>query len=407
MAATVKELWDETTRPKFVADTLMSIGAEKLLAKVGLDETVITGVASMTTVAGLREKKAEFSELAAPIIEKAYTADGRKALADQVLATEIAQTVKAKVTEKLESGKAKVTEKLESGKAIATEKLESGKAFAAPYIATVKETSAPYVAKLEAIRRSERVEAMVAAFQEAREHPKEKVGELRAAAVDLIKYENLQAYREHIMSAEFQADTARLIKEDLPAIASSAAKRGAETIKSKAMALSSELDVYKEKATEFAKASYDKMPTQAEVQAEFETMRAALMVKGSELVAELQSEITDGVTHVKTEGFTMADALERLKRVVAVVDKIVVKPLKAKVLTAEGEDAPTAEITATEAEVTEAAVDVAAVDGETVAASVVIKGFEPKEAEERPLPINAVSSNASATEEEEMLDAIE
>merc|ERR1719399_2296354 len=89
-------LWDENTRPKFVADALVSLGAEKILAKVGLDETVIAGVASMTTVAGLREKKAEFSELAAPIIEKAYTADGRKELADQVLSTEIAQTVKAK-----------------------------------------------------------------------------------------------------------------------------------------------------------------------------------------------------------------------------------------------------------------------------------------------------------------------
>ena len=31
---------------------------------------------------------------------------------------------------------------------------------------------------------------------QAREHPAEKVGELRAKAVDLIRYENLRAYRD-------------------------------------------------------------------------------------------------------------------------------------------------------------------------------------------------------------------
>ena len=47
-------------------------------------------------------------------------------------------------------------------------------------------------------RKSERVEKMIAAFQAAREHPAEKVAELKEKVVDLIKYENLKVYREHV-----------------------------------------------------------------------------------------------------------------------------------------------------------------------------------------------------------------
>merc|ERR1719408_231636 len=126
-------------------------------------------------------------------------------------------------------------------------KLAAGKEFAAPYVASAKEKIDPYVAKLTELRNSERVESMIAAFQQAREHPAEKVDELRAKAVDLIKYESLVSYREHVMSPEFQADTIQLVKVDLPAIAKTAASTGAEKVKAKATALMEEVDYYSEK----------------------------------------------------------------------------------------------------------------------------------------------------------------
>merc|ERR1719408_924916 len=126
-------------------------------------------------------------------------------------------------------------------------KLAAGKEFAAPYVASAKEKIDPYVAKLTELRNSERVESMIAAFQQAREHPAEKVGELRAKAVDLIKYESLVSYRDHVLSAEFQADTIQLVKVDLPAIAASAAKRGAEGVKATATTMREEMDKYSEK----------------------------------------------------------------------------------------------------------------------------------------------------------------
>merc|ERR1719456_1855365 len=95
------------------------------------------------------------------------------------------------------------------------EKITVGKEMAAPYLSSVKESSAPYVAKLEELRRSERVEAMVEAFKAAREHPAEKVTELKSKAIDLMKYETLREYRDHVMSEQFQADTTRLVKVEL------------------------------------------------------------------------------------------------------------------------------------------------------------------------------------------------
>lgn len=457
----IAALWDENTRPKLVADTLITLGAEKLLAKVGLNDSVIAGVASMTTISGLKEKKAELTEIAAPYVEKAYTKDGRKEIIDELAATPLALSVKAK----------------------AEEKLEAGKAYAAPYIASVKETSAPYVAKLDEIRRSERVEAMVAAFQEAREHPTEKVAELRSAAVDLIKYENIKAYREHVMSAEFQADTARLVQVDLPELA----KKGTETVKAKALALSTEIDEYKTMAMALAMSKYElsmekvaelkekvptkeelkekydakmaelkenmptkeelkakvaelkeKVPTKEEIKAkvaelkekvptkeelkemyeakfaelkekvptkeELEAMRVALKEKCTalavELQAELAAELKSGVEQYKTEGLSMADTLERMKRVMAVVDKLLVSPIKSLVKPEETE----AEEASDGASATppEAELSIKALDGESVAASLVIKGFETK-ADTRPLP-----PTGSVTDEDEpMEDALE
>ena len=218
-------LYDPETRPKKVAEMLVSLGADKVLSKVVSEakaEMMLEGIASITTLEGLQAKKAEITEIAKPYVAKAYTPDGRQALVAET--KELAMPyVEPYVTPVKEYAEAKIT---------------AGKEFAAPYITSVKESS--YVAKLDEIRRSERVEAMVAAFQEAREHPAEKVGELRAKAVDLIKYEKLQEYRAHVMSAEFQADTIRLVKVDLPNIA----KQGADTVRAKATTLADELECH-------------------------------------------------------------------------------------------------------------------------------------------------------------------
>ena len=51
-----------------------------------------------------------------------------------------------------------------------TAKIEKGKELAAPYIEKGKELADPYVTKLAELRKSERVESMIAAFQQVRTH---------------------------------------------------------------------------------------------------------------------------------------------------------------------------------------------------------------------------------------------
>jgi len=318
---TASALYDPALRPDMVKDALGYLGAEKALNKFGIvngsAEKVVDTIATLTTIAGLVEKKAELKEIAAPYVAKAYDAEGRKELAEELAATKTAQEMKTYVEEKvIKPVSAKVT---------------AGKEYAAPYVATIKEKSAPYVEKIDELRRSERVEAMVAAFQAAREHPVEKMSELRSTAVDLIKYENLQPYREYVMSAEFQADTARLVKVDLPELA----KKGKESVKTKAIILAAELESYKEHAKATAATYYEIGKEKVPSKVELEVLRMKLKASTLTLVSELQAELASGVESVKKEGFSYADIVERLKRVVAVVDKIVISPLKeqAKLLT--------------------------------------------------------------------------
>jgi len=111
---------------------------------------------------------------------------------------------------------------------------------------------------------------------QAREHPAEKVGELRAKAVDLIKYEKLKEYRTHVLSAEFQADTIQLVK-DMPAITKSAAMRGADTVKVTAASFKEEMMQLSDKV-------------KAKVPSEVEIKLAAAKVKETTvaLLAELK-----------------------------------------------------------------------------------------------------------------------
>ena len=217
---------------------------------------------------------------------------------------------------------------------------------------------------------------------QAREHPAEKVSELRAKAVDLIKYEKLREYREHVLSAEFQQDTIQLVKVDLPAIATSAAKRGADGVKATATAFKDEMDKLSEKLV-------SKLPSEVEMK----LAANKLKMTGAALLAELQvsrylaaltrrlscsalasvslatsptrlvrlpttpspptrppaldqAELSSGVEHVKSEGFSLEDTVGRLKRVVDLVDKMVVTPIVASVKPAESP----AESSATEEE---------------------------------------------------------
>ena len=303
-----------------VMDALVYLNAEKALSKVGLvngsAEKVVEAVAAMTTISGLIEKKAELTEIAAPYIEKAKDAEGRKELAEQLVATQLVQDGKAMLDEK-------VVQPLQA-------KYTAGKELAAPYVTSVKE-SATYqtsVKKLEEIRKSERVEKMIAAFQAAREHPAEKVAELKEKAVDLIKYENLKAYREHVMSEQFQADTVELVKVTLPKIASDAAKRGAETVKTAATTLSVELDAYKVKAVAFVTEAKEKASTKVPTKEEVEALRAKLKESAMALLSELQGELSTGYEMMKADGFKLDEVKDRLKNVVGIVDKIVISPTK-------------------------------------------------------------------------------
>jgi len=316
------ELYDVETRPTKVAEALKTLGAEKVLSKVGLingkAEKVVTTLAAMSTVAGLLEKKDEAMEVAAPYIAKAKDAEGRKEIVEEVKALPIVITASEKLNEK-------VVEPVSA-------RISAGKEYAAPYVASAKEYADPYVAKMVELRNSERVESMVTAFQQAREHPAEKMSELKAQAVDLIKYETLAEYRDYVTSAEFQADTIQLVKVDLPAIAASAAKRGAENLKATATTVTEEMNAYSAMYSEKIAAL---VPTEAERKILAEKLKEA----ATTLLEELKEELSSGVEHVKTEGFSLEDTVERLTRVVAIIDKTLVQPIKEKVKSPPAEEA--------------------------------------------------------------------
>jgi len=115
------ELYDVETRPQKVADTLLSLGADKVLSKVGLvddADKIVTAVASMTTISGLIEKKESAMKLAAPYIAKVRDADGRKELKEDLVAAK-------------QSGQAILTERVNGA-------VTKSKEFAAPYVAEAK-----------------------------------------------------------------------------------------------------------------------------------------------------------------------------------------------------------------------------------------------------------------------------
>ena len=117
----------------------------------------------------------------------------------------------------------------------------------------------------------------LALSSQAREHPAEKVRALRDTTVDLIKYENLKAYREHIMSEQFQADTIQLVKVDLPALAADKFAIGKESVKATAITMKEEMDKYSAKVASM-------VPTEEELKAIAEKVKET----GAVLLVELQ-----------------------------------------------------------------------------------------------------------------------
>jgi len=198
---------DPNRRADFVAKGLVKIGAEKVL-----DEKSLQKVAALTTVAGLMEVK----EIAAPYIVKARDAEGRKEL--YVDGKEYAAPY---IQEGVEMFEAKI--------------VNPTKEYAAPYIASLQ-------SKRDAITSDKRFQKAVAGIQNIREHPREFAEELKAKAVDLLKYEDVASYRAYVSSAEFQQDTIRLVNEDLPTFAKNAAHKGYGKISENAMALATAIE---------------------------------------------------------------------------------------------------------------------------------------------------------------------
>jgi len=323
----------------------------------------IEELAALTTVDGLKTKTGELKELAAPYIAKAYESEGRKELVAEAsdLANEkVIKPVREKVTEKVEAvkvaSKEYAAEKTEAVKEYAAEKKEAVKGFAvekkeavkeyatekvlkptkelaepyiaksselaAPYIAKSSEIAAPYIAKMETKRAeivaSKRYEKAVAALQTAREHPMEMATELKSKAIDLLKYDNIASYRDYIQSEEFQADTMRLVKVELPAIASDAAARGIDQVKTAATSLAGDIEAKKGQIVVALEKGYS---------AARKVELADLKEKAKALTAELQAEMLSGIDHVKAEGFSLADTLARMKKMVGAIDTLLLSPL--------------------------------------------------------------------------------
>jgi len=331
----VGELKEPEKRPKLVADYAAALGAEKVLSSERIEE-----LAALSTVEGLKSKTGELKEMAAPYIAKVYDSEGRKELvaeatdlaSEKVLkpAKELAsEKVLKPVSDKVEAvkvaSKEYAVEKVDSVKEYATEKvLKPTKELAEPYLAKSTELAAPYIAKMETKRAelvgSKRYEKAVAALQQAREHPMEMASDLRSKAIDLLKYDNLASYRDYIQSEEFQADTMRLVKVELPTIASDAASKGYDQLKSSATTLALEID-----STKGAIAASFERGFSAAKRVELSDLKT----KVSLLAVELQAELVSGVEQVKSDGFSLADAIGRLTKMARAIDTILLAPLLA------------------------------------------------------------------------------
>jgi hypothetical protein len=277
-----KELYDDETRPGLIAKGLVTIGAEKVLPP-----SIVDYVASLTTYSGLKEKSSEAYEVALPYIKKAKHGDGRAELVEEAKEL-VTKTVIEPATPYVMQKKFEIDMKV----------VLPAKAAAAPYIAKVSSTK-------EAIMSDRRVEKALAGIAHVREHPQEVVADLKAKAVDLIKYDDLASYREYVQSPEFAEDTRRLIQVELPAIAKEAAAKGKEKLALTATALQQEIEVKGSAMVTLAKRGYEWGRT-----AEFEEVQASAMA----FVVELKAQIAVGFEKVKSGELSLSEIISRVTK---------------------------------------------------------------------------------------------
>ena len=234
------------SRVAVVEKALRKLHADSIVGESGVSE-----IAKVTTVAGALEKTSEKAAvLRQKTTEKAESLRQKTTLKAQSLCPTCCEHA-AKLYERSPSNeeiKAFVKEILAQAKHAEGRKqivcdttqvarahlITPAKAYVAPYIAKANE-------KKEAVLSDARVIKMLEGLKHAKEHPMETASELREMAVDLIKYENIGAYREYVLSPQFQADTLRIIKEDLPQLADRAAAGGLATAHATAERLREEL----------------------------------------------------------------------------------------------------------------------------------------------------------------------
>ncbi|KAG8469205.1 hypothetical protein KFE25_007723 [Diacronema lutheri] len=290
VSVTVRELYDTRTRPSLVYKTLLRFGAEKYL-----DPKQIEMISKLTTVQALMDKSVEIQQVATPYIKKATHADGRKELA--VLANDNI----VKPTFDVASARAK------------------------PYVSKAneviiqpaRERVAPLVDVLErnrlAIVGSPRFKRALEGVNKARAHPIETAQELRSNVIDLIKYDNLVSYREYVLSPEFQADTLKLLKEDLPMIAREAARRGYGLLHSSSVALSDELHAKRAALADAWKHGFQMGHSSVELQ--------KLRDTALKLVDQLKAKLLTTAEKVQAKGseltteYHVREAIERITKI--------------------------------------------------------------------------------------------
>ena len=227
---------DVEQRPEMVKQGLTRAGIEKVRslqclpacasllnpaqpAQQVLGSKEIERLAGWSTRAGLTTEIAGVKEVAAPYMEmntKELVLEGAKLVKKG--GVEGAKLVNASI---LQPSYARVDEGL----------LQPAKARATPYVA-------PYIARgldtkdavLSDVRVQKAVASLKGKFAQVRERPADVARELKTQTIDLIKYEKLGEYRAYVCSEHFVADTCRLIKDDLPALAKEATRLGAHGV---------------------------------------------------------------------------------------------------------------------------------------------------------------------------------
>jgi len=210
----VTTLYNEPeSRPAALKSVIEKVGIEKVLTKESIER-----VAALSTLAGITAEVDFIKETAAPYMEMSKK--------------ELVTTGATLVNEKI----------IQPAKEVATPYVE-------PYVVKTKEVAAPYIQKgldtKEAVMQDERVIKAVAElkdkFAAVKERPSEVALDLKNKTIDLIKYEKVTEYREYVCSEQFVTDTTKLVKEDLPALAKEAARKGADSVQSASTVLSVEL----------------------------------------------------------------------------------------------------------------------------------------------------------------------